>query len=65
MDIIYHYKDCKNRRDAQVMEQVFIEKLNANLNMVRSHLDEEVKKEEDKKYREENKEKNKRKNEKI
>jgi len=57
MDIIYHYKDCKNRRDAQVMEQVFIEKLNANLNMVRSHLDEEVKKEENKKYREENKEK--------
>ena len=57
MDIIYHYKDCKNRRDAEVMEQVFIEKLNANLNMVRSYLDEEVKKEEKKKYREDNKEK--------
>jgi hypothetical protein len=57
MEIIYYYKDCKNRRDAEVMEQAFIEKLNANLNMVKSYITEEVRKEEIKKYQEENKEK--------
>lgn len=57
MEIIYDYNDCESRRDAEVMEQSFIEQLNANLNSVDCYVSEEAQKEKRKKYREENKDK--------